>query len=133
LAVNFDIYLGLPTVTTRWAEPMPAGMTACHDLVCSQPILGCVPVGCHSWGHGQQRVVLAQTVVGAIRALIVHILPITDGGQPFVWEPTRTLVTTPPHAQVTAGRDPPVSQMLIFGAMPLPPQLWPQEADVWAG
>ncbi len=133
MAVNFGIYHGLPAVTTRWAEPMPAGGTACHDLVWSQPILGCVPVGCHSWGHGQQRVVLAQTVVGAIRALIVHILPVIDSGRPFVQKPTWTLITAPPHAQVTAGSDLLVSQVLILGMMPLPLQLWPQQADVWAG
>ena len=42
---------------------MPAGVTACDDLVCSQLILGCVH--CHSWGYGQQRVVVAQTLVSA--------------------------------------------------------------------
>ena len=67
----------MPAVMTLWAEPMPAGMTACHDLVYSwrHPILGCVPVCCDSWGHGQERVVLAHTIVIAMRALIVHILP----------------------------------------------------------
>ena len=75
---------------------------------------------------------MAQTVVGAIGTLTVHILPGIDGGQPLMWEPTRTLVTCPPHAQVTAGFDLPVSQMLIFGVVPLPLQLWPEQADVWA-
>ncbi len=127
---DFSIYLGLPAVTTRWAEPVPACVTVCHNLVCSQPILGCVPVGYHSWGHGQQSVVLTQTVVSAKRALTVPILPVADSGQPFVQKPTRTLVTTPPHTQTAAGCDVPVSQELTFGMMPLPLQLWPQQADV---
>ena len=59
---------------------MPAGITACHDLVWSQPIFGCVPVGCNSWGHSQERVVLAQTVVAAIQTLSVHILPLINAG-----------------------------------------------------
>ncbi len=75
---------------------------------------------------------LAQIVVGAKRALTIHILPVIDGGQPFVRQPTRTLVTPPPHTQITAGCDLPVSQMLVFGMMPLPPQLWPEQADVGA-
>ena len=75
---------------------------------------------------------LAQTVVGAVRASTVHILPVIDSGQPFVRQPTWALVTTPPYAQVTAGCDSPVSQMLVFGMMPLPLQLWPEQADVWA-
>ena len=111
---------------------MPLGGTACNDLVWSESILGCVPVRCHSWGHVQQRIVLAQTVVGAIRSLIVHILPLIDGGQPFVRQPTWALVTAPPHTQITASSDLPVSQMLISGMMPLPLQLWPEQADVWA-
>jgi len=76
--------------------------------------------------------VLAQTVVGAVRALTVHILPFINAAQPFVRQPTWALVTTPPHAHVTPGCDPLVSQMLIFGMMPLPLQLWPEQADVWA-
>ena len=40
--------------TTRWAEPMPAGGTACDDLVCSQPSLDCIPVCRNSWGYSQQ-------------------------------------------------------------------------------
>jgi len=111
---------------------MPAGGTACHDLVRSHLILGCVPVRCHSWGHSQERVVLAQTVVGAIRAPIVHILPVIDSGQPFMRQPTWTLVTAPPHTQITAGCDLPVSQMLVFGMMPLPLHFGPEQADVWA-
>ena len=111
---------------------MPACRTACHDLVWSHTILGCVPVGCHSWGHGQQRVVSAQTVVSAERALSVNILSVADSGQPFVCKPTRTLVTSPPHMQTAAGCDLPASQELIFGMMPLPLQLWPEQADVWA-
>jgi len=99
---------------------MPAGGTACNDLVCSQPILGCVPVGCHSWGHSHERVVYAQTVVGAIRALSVHTLPVFDSGQPLMQAPAWTLVTSPPHVQTTAGCDLPVSQVLILGRMPLP-------------
>jgi len=132
LAINFDTYHGLPAVTALWAEPMPSGMTACHDLVWSHPILGCVPVGCHSWGHRQQRVVLAQTVVGAIRALSIHILPVIDSGHPVMRMPTGTLVTTPPHTQVAASRDLIVSQILIFVMMPLPLQLWPEQAGVGA-
>jgi len=73
---------------------------------------------------------LTQTVVGAIRASTVHTLPVLDGGQPFVRKSTRTLVTTPPHAQTAAGCDLPVSQMPIFGMMPLLLQLWPEQADV---
>ncbi len=126
------MYFSLPAVTTQRAEPMPAGVTACSDLVCSQPILGCVPVLCHSWGHSHQRVVLAQTVVAAIGALIVHILPVIDGGHPLVWNPTWALVTPPPHTQTAANCYLPVSQMLLFGMMPLPLQFWPQEADVGA-
>jgi len=99
---------------------MPAGMTACLDLVWSQPIIGCVPVGCHSWCHRQQGVVLAQTSVSAERTLAVHILPFIDSGRPFVRQPTWALVTNPPHAQITAAGDLPVSQMLVFGMMPLP-------------
>jgi len=76
--------------------------------------------------------VLAQTVVGAVRALTVHILPFIDAGQPFMRQPTWALVTAPPHAQITADCDLPVSQMLIFGTMPLRLQLWPQEADIRA-
>ena len=132
MVVNFAIYHGLPAVTTLWAEPMPASMTVCHDLVRSQPILGCVPVGRHIWGHSQQGIVLAQTVVGAERALIVHIMPITDFGHPLVRKPTRTLVTSPPDTQTTTGCDPLVSQMLIFVMMPLLLQLWPEQADVGA-
>ena len=113
------MYRGLPAVTTCWAEPVPAGMTACRDLVWSQPILSCVPVRCHSWGLGQQRVVFTQTVVSAERASAVNILPVADRGRPFVRKPTRTLVTTPPHTQTAAGCDLPVSQELIFGMMPL--------------
>ncbi len=109
-----------------------AGGTASRDLAWSPPILGCVPVGCHSLGHSQQGVVLAQMVVGAKGALGVDILPVADSGQPFVRKPTRTLVTTPPHTQTAAGCDLPVSQELIFGMMPLPLQLWPEQADVWA-
>ena len=71
-------------------------------------------------------------VVGAKGALGVDILPVADSGQPFVRKPTRTLVTTPPHTQTAAGCDLPVSQELIFGMMPLPLQLWPEQADVWA-
>jgi len=108
---------------------MPSGSTACHDLVWSYPILGCVPVGCHSWGHGQQRVVLAQIVVCAERALTVHILPLVDGGQPLMGKPTGTLVTSPPDMQTTVGADLPVSKVLILGVMPLHLQLWPQQAD----
>ena len=111
---------------------MPADGTACNDLLCSQPIFGCVPVCRNSWGYSQERVVLAQTSVGAKRALMVHILPVTDIGQSLMREPTWTLVTTPPHAQVTASCDPPVSQIPIFGMVPLPLQLWPEQADVWA-
>ena len=110
----------LPAVTTRWAEPVPAGMTARHDLVWSQTILGCVPVLCHSWGHGQQRVVLAQTVVGAKRALTVPNLPSGNSRHPFVQKPTGTLVTAPPHTQDTTACDLPVCQLVIFGMMPLP-------------
>ncbi len=47
-------------------------------------------------------------------------------------QPTRTLITTPPHTQTAAGCDLPVSQVLILGMMPLPLQLWPEQADVWA-
>ena len=111
---------------------MPAGMTARNDLVWGHPILGCVPVHCYSWGHSQQRVMLAQTVVGAIRALSVHILPTTDGSQPFMRQLTRTLVTCPPDTQVTADCDPLVSEVLVFVMMPLPLQVWPEQADVWA-
>ncbi len=114
MAVNSAANFGLPAVTTLWAEPMPASMTARHDLVWSQPILGCVPVGCHSWGHCQHRVVLAQTVVGAVRALTIHALPFIDAGHPFMWQPTWALVTAPPHAHVVASCYLPVSQMLIF-------------------
>ncbi len=73
---------------------------------------------------------MAQMVISAKRALAVHILPIFDFGQPLVRKPGGTLVSSPPHTQTTAGCDPPVPQMLIFGMMPLPLQLWPQEADV---
>ncbi len=111
---------------------MPSGMTACHDLVCSQTIFGCILVGCHKWGHSQQRVVLAQSVVGAKRALSVHILPFLNAGHPFVWQPTRALITDPPNAHGVAGCDLLVCQMLIFGVMPLLLQLWPEQADVWA-
>ncbi len=124
--------LGLPAMMTLGAEPMLAGMTVCHDLGWGQPILGCVPAGCHSWGHGQQLVVLAQTVVGAIRALSIHILPVIDSGHSLMPKPVGTLVTTPPHAQVVACPDLLVSQMLILGMMPLPLQLWPEQADVGA-
>ena len=117
---------------TYWAEPVPACGTGCHDLVWGQPILGCVPVRRHSWGHSQQRVVLTQTVVSAERALAVPILPVADSGQPFVRKPTRTLVASPPHMQTAAGCDMLVSQELVFGMMPLPLQLWPEQADVWA-
>jgi len=99
---------------------MPACGTVCPDLVCSQPILSCVPVGCHSWGHSHERVVLTQTVVGAIRALSVHTLPVFDSGQPFMRKATRALITTPPHTQTAVGCDLSVSQELIFGMMPLP-------------
>ena len=75
---------------------------------------------------------LAQTVVSAIVALTVHILPGIDNGQLFVRQPTWALVTAPPHTQSAAGCDLPISQVLIFGVMPLPLQLWPQQADVWA-
>ena len=75
---------------------------------------------------------MAQTVVGAIRALSVHILPFLNAGHPFVWQPTWALVTDPPHAHVVAGCDLLVGQMLIFGMMPLLLQLWPEQADVWA-
>jgi len=122
----------LPAVSTQWAEPVPAGGTARHDLVWSHHILGCVPVGCHSWGHSQQRVVLAQTVVGAVRALAVHTLPGTDSGGPFMWKATWTLITTPPHTQSAAGCDLPAPQVLVFGMMPLPLHFWPEQADVWA-
>jgi len=80
VVANSAVYFGFPAVTTRWAEPVPSGMTVRRDLVWSQPILGCVPVHCHSWGHSQQRVMLAQTVVGAIRTLTVRVLPDIDGG-----------------------------------------------------
>ncbi len=103
-----------------------------HDLVRDQPILGCVPVCRHSWGHSQQRVVLAQTVVGAIRALTVHILPFIDAAHPFVWQPTWALVTNPPHAHVVVGCDLLGPQMLIFVMMPLLLQVWPEQADVGA-
>ena len=131
MALNIHTYLGLPAVTTLWTEPVPAGMTACHDLVWSQHILGCVPAGCHSRGYSQ-RVMLTQTAVSAKRALGVRVLPGTDSGSPFMWKATRTLVTTPPHTQTAAGCDLSVSQELIFGMMPLPLQLWPQQADVRA-
>ena len=111
---------------------MPACGTVCPDLVWSQPILSCVPVRCHSWGLGQQRVVFTQTVVSAERASAANILPVADRGQPFVWKRTRTMVTTPPHTQTAAGCDLPVSQELIFGMMPLPLRFWPQQADVRA-
>ena len=75
---------------------------------------------------------MTQACVGAKRALTVHIMPIVDGGHPLVRKPTQTLVTSPPHTLATAGRDPLVSQMLIFGMVPLPLQLWPEQADVWA-
>ena len=75
---------------------------------------------------------MAQTVVGAIRALSIHILPVIDSGHPVMPKPTGTLVTTPPHAQVAASRDLLVSQMLIVGMKPLPLQLWPEQADVGA-
>ena len=74
---------------------------------------------------------LAQIVVGAKRALTVHIVPVIDGGHPLVQMPTRTLVTSPPHTQTTAGCDPLVSQMLIFSMVPLHLQLWPEQADIW--
>jgi len=105
---------------------MPAGGAACNDLVCSQPILDCIPACCNSRGYSQERVVLAQTFVGAKRALIVPILPLIDAGRPLVQQPTGTLVTRPPRAQITAGCDLPVSQVLILGRMPLPLQLWSQ-------
>ena len=111
---------------------MPAGMTACHDLVWGHPILGCIPVCRNSWGYIQERVVMAQTVVAAKRAPTVHILPVIDSGQPVMRQPTWALVTAPPHTQITAGSDLPVSQMLVFGMMPLPLQLWPEQADVGA-
>ena len=75
---------------------------------------------------------LAQTIVGAVRALVVHIVPVVDSAHPFMRKPTGTLVTCPPDTQVTAGCDLPVSQVLVFGMMPLPLQLWPEQADVWA-
>ncbi len=111
---------------------MPAGGTACSDLVWSEPILDCIPVCCHSWGYSQERVVMAQLVVGAKRALIVHILPVFDSGQPFVQKATWTLVRAPPHTKTTAGCHLLVSQMLLFGMMPLPLQRWLDQADVWA-
>ena len=75
---------------------------------------------------------MAQTGVGAVRALTVHFLPLIDGGQPLMQKPTGTLVTTPPDTQIAAGCDVPVSQVVILGMMPLPLQFWPQQADVWA-
>ncbi len=111
---------------------MPASTTVCYGLVWSQLILGCVPVGCHSWGHSQQGIVLAETIVGAKRALAVHILPVANSGQPFMRKPMRTLITCPPHTQTAAGCDLPVSQVLIFSMMPLPLHFWPEQADVWA-
>ncbi len=72
---------------------------------------------------------LAQTVVGALRALTLHILPDIDGGWPLVRKPTGTLITTPPDTQIAAGCNLPVSQVLIFGTIPLPLQLWPQQAE----
>ncbi len=76
---------------------------------------------------------LTKTVVSAEGALAVPILPVADSGQPLMRTPTRTLVASPPHMQTAAGCDVPVSQeLVVFGLMPLPLQLWPQEADVWA-
>ena len=75
---------------------------------------------------------MAQTVVGAVRALTVHILPFLNAGHPFVWQPTWALVTDPPHTHVVAGCDLLVCQVLIFGMMPLLLHLWPEQADVWA-
>jgi len=82
--VDLDTYLSLPFVVTPWAEPVPVSVTASHDLIWRQPILGSVPVCCHSLGHGQQRVMLTQTLVSAKGALVVHTLPAVDSGQPFV-------------------------------------------------
>ena len=81
---------------------MLAGMTVGLDLVSGQPILGCVPEGCNSWGDNQQRVVLAQTLVGATRTLMVHMLPVIHSGHPLMLNFTGTLVTPPPHMQTTA-------------------------------
>ena len=131
MGVNFPAYLDLPAVTTLWAEPVPAGGTACDDLVCSQPVLGCIPVRRNSWGYSQERVVLAESVVGTKRALTVHAVPIIDGGCPLMRKPTGTLVTYPPHTQTTAGCDPLVSQVLVFDMVPLPLQLRPEQADIW--
>ena len=75
---------------------------------------------------------MAEIVVGAKRALTVHVLPFVDAGCPLMRKPTWALVTTPPHTHITASSDPPVAQMLIFGMMPLPLQLWPEQADVGA-
>ena len=92
--------MGRANGQSQWAEPMHAGMTVGHDP--GQPIPGCVPVGCHSWGHSRQRVVLAQMLVGANRRLTVHMLPVVNSGHPFMLKSTGTLVTPPLHMQTTA-------------------------------
>jgi hypothetical protein len=63
---------------------------------------------------------------------MVHMLPGIHIGHPLMHKSTGTLVTPPPHMQTTATLYLLVCQMLIFGMMPLPLQLWPQKADVWA-
>ncbi len=78
------------------------------------------------------QVMLAQTLVGAKRTLMVRMLPVTYSGHPFMLKSTGTLVTPPPHTQTPASLYLLVCQMLIFGMMPLPLQLWPPQADVWA-
>jgi len=63
---------------------------------------------------------------------MVHMLPGIHSGHPLMHKSTGTLVTRPPHTQATAALYLLVCQMQIFGMMPLPLQLWPQKADVWA-
>ena len=106
-------------------------MTAGQHLVCCHPILGCVPIGCHSWCYCQKRVMVAKLPVGTEGTLIVHALPAIHTGQPLMRQSTGTLVTFPPDKHTTARLNLNVSNVLVSDMMPLLLHLWLQQADVW--
>ena len=128
---NFDNHRCCPTVSTCWAQPVPACATAGHHLICCHPILGCVPVGCSRWCHCQKQVVVAKTSIDTERTLVIHALPLTDLGQPLMRQSMGTLITCPPDAQITARMNLYVSQVLISDMMPLLLYVGYELADVW--